>query len=217
MAWFNVFKLGVIVKWPAKLAAPIMVLFVDRKTHPVWGVSDATDLSYWNIGFRNAAHNLLNKPTPNFTTKSNTRDHTLEKQRGFQWRLRKSDDEEYVSFRCTWGEPRKQKGKYEFYIGWTMNEGKTMRLTFFQLRMKWQSWLLAALIASALVAVSGCAPYVGYTHVSQPNVRHDGIDLICGGGEAEEGRFRGDIAVCQNVSSYGGTYFKIEGRILLGK
>jgi hypothetical protein len=135
MAWFKVIILGVFGKLIAKLLAPVAVLFVDRNTHPVWGIRDTTDLSYWNCAFRNGAHNMFNRPMPEFLTSGNTpHDWTLEKLEGFQWRKRQSVDGKYVSFRCTWGKPRTRKGKREFYVGWTMNDKPYMRLTFFQLR-----------------------------------------------------------------------------------
>jgi hypothetical protein len=133
-AWTTVILLGVFGKLFAKLLAPVAVLFVNRKTHPVWGVRDATDLSWWNTGVRNGAHNFFSRPTPAFSTTGNTDDETLERLEGFQWRRRQSADGKYVSFRCTWGKPR-NKGKREFYVGWTMNEKAYMRLTFFQLRL----------------------------------------------------------------------------------
>jgi len=137
MAWFNVFLIGIFCIVPAKLLAPIAVLFVDRKNHPIWGVRDATDLGYWNTGFRNSAHNLLNKPAVRFTQNGNDlakRDWSLETLPGFQWRTRKSVDGKYVSLRITWGEPRPSKGKREFYIGWTMNKTPTFGLSFVQFR-----------------------------------------------------------------------------------
>ena len=68
-----------------------------------------------------------------------------------------------------------------------------------------------------LLLLTGCTPFIGYEHLSQPNVKGDGYDLICLGVEAERGRFRGDLAMCENIASNRGTYGKIEGRILLGK
>lgn len=138
MAWLKVFGLGLGGKVLAKIAAPVAVLFVDRKTHPIWGVADATDFSWWNTGVRNGAHNLFTKKQVTYYQTGNARaqaDWTLEKLAGFQWRRRESLDGEYVSFRCTWGEPRQSKGKREFYIGWTMSEVPTFSLTFFQLRL----------------------------------------------------------------------------------
>ena len=133
VAWLRVILLGVL-KLVAKVLAPIAVLFVDRKNHPIWGVSDATDLSWWNTGVRNGVHNMTERPQVEFDVLSNSDDETLETLPGFQWRYCWSLDERYVSFRMVWGEPRQGKGKREFYIGWTMNDTPTMRLTFFQLR-----------------------------------------------------------------------------------
>ena len=67
-----------------------------------------------------------------------------------------------------------------------------------------------------LLLLSGCTPFIGYEHLSQPNIDDDGYDLICGGVELQKGRYRGDVAVCENLH-IPGTYAKIEGRILLGK
>jgi hypothetical protein len=134
IAWLKVIILGTFGKLTAKALAPIAVLLVDRKHHPIWGVRDATDLSWWNTAIRNGAHNLFSRPRPDYREKGNTDDRTLEKLKGLQWRKRISTDGKYVSFRVTWGEPRPRKGKREFYVGWTMNEKPYMRLTFFQLR-----------------------------------------------------------------------------------
>ena len=133
MAWLTVIVLG-LCKWPAKLLAPVAVFFVDRNFHSIWGVQDATDLSWYNIAIRNGAHNMTVRPQVGYNTKTNTDDETLEKLEGFQWRQRKSLDGKYVSFRMTWGKPRKDDGKREFYVGWTMNQNPYMRLTFFQFR-----------------------------------------------------------------------------------
>jgi hypothetical protein len=144
-AWIKVVALG-LAKIPAKILAPIMVLFVDRKKHYVWGVRDAADLSWWNTGVRNGAHNMFSRPAVKYVdVATNTEDHTLEKEEGIQWRLREDMSGEYVSFRITWGKPRRKKGKKEFYIGWTMNEQPTMRLTFFQLRPVWPLLVVIAL------------------------------------------------------------------------
>ena len=135
MAWLRVVALGV-VKWPLKIVAPLAVLFVDRRDHPVFGVRDAVDLSWWNVGVRNGVHNFLNRPMPEWlTVATNTPwDPSLELEEGLQWRYRIGGGGEYVSFRMTWGSPR-GKGKREFYVGWTMNSEPYMRLTFFQLRV----------------------------------------------------------------------------------
>ncbi len=155
-AWFNVFKLGLIYKIPAKMAALFVVPFLSpssRINNDVFGVMDAIDLSWYNIAVRNGAHNLFNVPIEPFFQNGNTVDMTLEKVKGFQWRSRVSHSGKYVSFRMTWGVPR-NKGKYEFYIGWVPNpDGSSMRLSFLQLRMKWHSWLLAALIVYSIYVV----------------------------------------------------------------
>lgn len=122
---------------PAKLLAPIVVPFLDdyhRTFHPVWGCDDTTDLSYYNIAIRNGAHNFGQKDSVNFVTyPEGLSDPTLEKTEGFQWRFRRSKSGNYLSFRATWGKPRPEKGKKEFYIGWTMNESPKIRPTL-QLR-----------------------------------------------------------------------------------
>ena len=133
-AWLKVVGLG-LAKWPMKLVAPVAYFAVkDKVNHPVFGVRDATDLSWYNIGVRNGCHNMFTRPCPPWRSRANTLDHTLEREPGFMWRYRESEDGQYVSFRVTWGEPRTFKGKREFYVGWTMNEKPYMRLTFFQLR-----------------------------------------------------------------------------------
>ena len=50
------------------------------------------------------------------------------------------------------------------------------------------------------LCLSGCVtPYVGYTHVSNPQVDHDGIDLVCGGVKKRYKQVEGRAAWCQNV------------------
>jgi hypothetical protein len=134
-AWLKVVALG-LIKLPAKLLAPFAYFLIkDKVNHPVFGVQDATDLSWWNIGVRNACHNMITIDMPDYVSSGNTEDETLERLDGFQWRHRRSLDGKYVSFRMTWGKPRSNKGKREFYVGWTMNEMPYARLTFFQLRV----------------------------------------------------------------------------------
>ena len=66
-----------------------------------------------------------------------------------------------------------------------------------------------------LLLLSGCTPFIGYEHLSQPNVQDDGYDLVCGGFEFEKNWFRADVAICENLSyNHTDTYAKIEGRIL---
>ena len=138
-AWKLVIKkgFGKIVK---RISAPFVVPFLDeeeRKSHPVYGVADATDLSWWNIGVRNACRNYRMVPAQPYSQWGNklaAQDWTLENLEGFQKRWRLSKDGQYISFRATWGKPRK-KGKREFYIGWKMDKSAdVMVLTFFQFR-----------------------------------------------------------------------------------
>lgn len=138
ISWAKVVLLG-LAKWPAKLAAVFVVPFLNdtqRVIHPVFGVQDATDLSYYNIAIRNGAHNMITRPMPNWvTTATNTPDDpSMERYSGLQWRRRESDDGRYVSFRVTFG-PVRFKGKREIYVGWTMNEESYMRITFIQVRI----------------------------------------------------------------------------------
>jgi len=131
-AWAKVIFLG-LLKWPLKLLALVVVPFLGdeaRVNHRVFGVNDATDLSWKNIAVTNGIHNLTDRPQVEFTSKGEIN----EKVAGLQVRWRVSKDGKYVSYRRAWGPPRPKKGKREVYVGWTMNETATMRLTFFQLR-----------------------------------------------------------------------------------
>lgn len=132
-AWLYVILLG-LCKWPAKIVAPVVVPFLSnqqRWVNPVFGVRDATNLSWWNIGVRNGCHNMTVREMPIFHTWGGIN----EALPGFQWRYRRSECGKYVSFRMAWGKPRIKKGKREFYVGWVMNNTAYMRLTFFQLRL----------------------------------------------------------------------------------
>lgn len=60
--------------------------------------------------------------------------------------------------------------------------------------------------------LSGCAPYVGYTHLSDPRIKDDGYDLICVGGETKE-KLSIDTAVCKDVR--GGEMVKVDVRYKL--
>ena len=66
-----------------------------------------------------------------------------------------------------------------------------------------------------LLFLCGCAPYVGYTHISDPRIANDGYDLICGGTEQDISELNTDLAICQNVR--GGTYIKAEFKVFLGE
>ena len=152
LPWIKVIALG-LLKWPFKLLAPLAYPFIDKVNHPIWGVQDATDLSFKNIAITNGCHNMITKDMPEFDTFTNTEDETLEKLEGFQWRYRRSKDGKYVSFRMTWGKPDGSKGKDEFYVGWTMNEKDYMRLTFFQMRPLWFIPIPLAVLALILYPV----------------------------------------------------------------
>lgn len=67
--------------------------------------------------------------------------------------------------------------------------------------------LFAGLVGATLL--SGCAPYVGYTHLSDPFVEGDGYDLICAGGELGN-KLRADLGVCKNV--HGGKFARFDLR-----
>ena len=70
-----------------------------------------------------------------------------------------------------------------------------------------------------LLLLCGCAPYVGYTHLSKPNIADDGYDLVCLGAESQKGRIRAGIAACENVHEVkdDGTYVKADVRVFLGR
>lgn len=51
-----------------------------------------------------------------------------------------------------------------------------------------------------LVFLTGCAPYVGYTHLSSPEIADDGYDLVCGGVKVERG-LEMSAAWCENLNS----------------
>ena len=158
LPWLKVIGLG-FIKLPMKVVAWFAYPFIDKVNHPWFGVRDATDLSWYNIAFRNGAHNLFNRPdVEHLTFPEDIEDPTLEKLDGFQWRYRRSKDGKYVSFRMTWGKPRPKKGKREFYIGWTMGSSNLkkeprMRLTFFQLRPFWYLLIPIAAVAAYVYVV----------------------------------------------------------------
>lgn len=138
VAWAN-YLLYFALRVPAKLLALVVVPFLDdyhRTFHPIWGCRDTTDLSYYNIAIKNGAHNAVNKDAVKYYDVTNTPgDPTLEQLSGYQWRIRRSVSGNYISYRFTWGEPRKSKGKREIYFGWVMNEKPTIRPTF-QVRIR---------------------------------------------------------------------------------
>jgi hypothetical protein len=62
------------------------------------------------------------------------------------------------------------------------------------------------LAIGVLLWLSGCAPYVGYTHLSDPQVDNDGYDLVCAGTKWTYAK----AALCKNLASAGGEYIKID-------
>ena len=56
------------------------------------------------------------------------------------------------------------------------------------------------------VFIAGCAPYVGYTHLSDPRVSSDGYDLVCGGVKGEYLT----AGVCKNMAANGGEFVKLD-------
>jgi hypothetical protein len=63
----------------------------------------------------------------------------------------------------------------------------------------------------ALLLLTGCTPFVGYSHLSMPNVADDGYDLLCGGFEYERGWLVADVAVCENMNvNHTDTFAKID-------
>jgi len=71
-------------------------------------------------------------------------------------------------------------------------------------------WQIFVMILILLTVLAGCAPYVGYSHLSDPNIRDDGYDLICGGVKYREhaNPVEATIAGCANVR--GGQMFRID-------
>jgi hypothetical protein len=58
-----------------------------------------------------------------------------------------------------------------------------------------------------LLLLSGCSPYVGYTHLSDPRVENDGYDLVCGGAKIRK-TLEVSAAVCGDLR--GDEYVKID-------
>ena len=60
-----------------------------------------------------------------------------------------------------------------------------------------------------LLLLTGCqiSPTVSYQHLSQPNVRDDGYDLLCAGAITDKGGLEATAELCENAHN-SGTYFK---------
>lgn len=68
-----------------------------------------------------------------------------------------------------------------------------------------------------LITLGGCTPFVGYSHVSMPNVSDDGYDFICGGVEYRRGIVTSDVSICENLAnSHTDTFAKIDVKVRLG-
>ena len=59
----------------------------------------------------------------------------------------------------------------------------------------------ASLAAAALL--TGCTPFVGYQHLSDPGIESDGYDLACVGAKYRSGRLMTKGAWCENVRGGG--------------
>lgn len=57
-----------------------------------------------------------------------------------------------------------------------------------------------------VICLSGCAPYVGYTHLSDPRIANDGYDLVCTGVKGEYL----STAVCKNLAPNKGEFIKVD-------
>ena len=55
-------------------------------------------------------------------------------------------------------------------------------------------------IIALLPLLSACAPFVGYSHLSDPSVIDDGYDLVCGGVKVEKG-VEISAAWCENLNN----------------
>ncbi len=66
---------------------------------------------------------------------------------------------------------------------------------------------ITVVVIFLLFILAGCAPYVGYTHLSDPRIGDDGYDLVCGGLKADK-TVELSAAVCKNL--HGGEYIKFD-------
>lgn len=121
-SWIG-FGFEYVARLAMKITAPFVVPFLDepdRVNHPIWGVDDATDLSWWNIGVRNACHNFRQRDSEPHECSGDLDMETAGLKRRACWSL----DGKYRGYRVTWGKARPKKGKREFYIGWTLPQEK---------------------------------------------------------------------------------------------
>ena len=57
-----------------------------------------------------------------------------------------------------------------------------------------------------LLLLSGCSPYVGYTHLSDPRIANDGYDLVCTGVKGEYL----STGICRNLADNKGEFIKVD-------
>lgn len=62
-----------------------------------------------------------------------------------------------------------------------------------------------------ILLLAGCTPFVEYEHLSDPRIKDDGYDLICGGGETGD-QLTASVGICHNISPNKGEYVKINIR-----
>ena len=58
-----------------------------------------------------------------------------------------------------------------------------------------------------LLILCGCT--TSYKHMSNPSVRNDGYELICGGVEVGE-QWQASVDLCSNTAAYGGEFVIVE-------
>ena len=54
-----------------------------------------------------------------------------------------------------------------------------------------------------LLLLGGCgfaSPYVGYTHISDPQIDNDGLDFVCAGAVHDNGPLEARAALCESLS-----------------
>ena len=66
-----------------------------------------------------------------------------------------------------------------------------------------------------VICLVGCAPFVGYSHLSDPRINDDGYDLVCGGAKITNA-LNLSFGVCRNLANSEGTLIKIDIEYVLG-
>jgi hypothetical protein len=67
--------------------------------------------------------------------------------------------------------------------------------------------IVAALLTQSL---TGCTPFAEYEHLSDPRIKGDGYDLICGGIQGGD-RLSVSAGICKNL--HGGEMIKVNVRV----